>query len=257
MTKRGRDLFELLELRQRGGQPRKRPSSSRGSDFADRARQWVDGAAATFDRLRSRKAKPSQRKKKADKPQRQRKQRPSKESQPAMVSIPGLWLAAMLLVALGSGFLVGRGTASAASIEGQEELRAGVPRTELKEPSLLEDRTSRVGSSDLGLQKDVETLSPFFYVVLNYPESEGNKATQLAEYLRTHGLDTARIRTFPSSTSGLPLWVVVVYVADREDQDGYRERLLSVPPPQFERRLAPRLRQRLTLRTLEPLEQGE
>lgn len=250
MRKRGRDLFELLELRQRGTPPRPRQSSSSGAEFATRAKAWFEGAVAS---VRSRRPGQSKRKGKAKtKPRQQKKKADS--APPGTLPISGMWLAVMLLVALGAGFMLGRGTQLAAWSGGQETLRTSAPTPQPQQPGLLAELTSRRGSTDIGLQDDVETLSPYFYVVLNYPKSKGDRATQLAQHLRQNGLERARIRLFPRGTDGQPLWSVVVYVpeqAKQAERESVVDLIRNVPPPAFEPQFAPRLRQRFKLIRLE------
>lgn len=250
MRKRGRDLFELLELRQRGTPPRKRQSSSRGSEFATRTKAWVEGAVASLRRRMPGQSKPKGKAK--AKPRQQKKK--AGGAPPGTLPISGMWLAVMLLVALVAGFMLGRGTQLISSSGGQETLRTSVPIPQPQQPGLLAERTSRRGSTDIGLENDVETLSPYFYVVLNYPKSKGDRATQLAQHLRQHGLEKARIRYFPRGTDGQPLWSVVVYVpeqAKQAERESVVDLIRSVPPPTFEPQFASRLRQGFKLIRLE------
>ena len=257
MTKRGRDLFELLELRKHGTPARPQKSAPRAPEFVRRAGSWFDGLVASLGRRLpgggKRKPVTQLKTKSKPKPKPKAKKAKQKKAPAATIQISVPWLAAMLVVAVGAGFMLGRGSDLAAWTDRQEQLRVSAPKPELREPRLLGERSARQGSTDLGLQADVETLSPYFYVVLNYPESEGDRATQLAEHLRGHGLEQARIRYFPKGSDGRPLWSVVVYVpeqASQAEREGVVELLRTVPAPAFERQLSPRQSQPFKLMRL-------
>jgi hypothetical protein len=209
LSKRGRDLFELLALRQ-GGAPPRRARRSRSNDFEPGPRQpgWL---ARLWTGLGGR---------------RRGKAKASKRAPPALVSLPGTWLVALLCVALGGGFALGRGTAAAA---GSDDLRAEAP-TKMRVPGRL---VPRAGPSDLDLHQEVETLSPYYLIVLNYPDAQRDAASELAEYLRAHDLKTARLRS-EEFKNGDPAWSVVVYLESPAEKDGVVDRIRNVPLPAFD-----------------------
>lgn len=224
MTKRGRDLFELLEMRLDGGaSPRSRRQKKRPSERRQlRIGAWLSSLLRSRGRQRS-----------ASKPRR----RKSAERTRLPLSVSGTWLAVLLLLALGGGFLLGRMTAGVA---GPDELRTS-KKVEKLEPGPL---PAGRGSSDLGLQEEVATLSGHLLLVWKYPGDQRDQASALGEHLRAYGIDTARLRLATSTKTSENLWAVVVYVLDKDAADDYIERIKAVPPPAsdetgwFARRLA-------------------
>ena len=104
------------------------------------------------------------------------------------------------------------------------------------------------------MQDEVKTLSQTFFAVLAYPVPDPKRtnelrqrASQLAYYLRQHGLETARIQGMDGVNGGPPSWAVLVYVPDRAQQETYLERLKAVEPPVFEPAFADRLKQEINL----------
>ena len=227
MSKRGRDLFELLEMRQSGGSSsrgRKRKRRPRDTERGRRAGAWFSALVGSLGSGAGGKPGKSTKSRKTARPSKSGKRKEPK-SGPAPLSIPGTWLVALLLLALGGGFLLGRTTAGA---KGSDELRTGNKTAKLM-PGRL---TPKGGSSDLGLQNEVETLSQYCYLMLVYRDSQRAQASQMAEYLRDHGLETARIRPGSNKKTGSPIWVVVVYVLDKDRS--YVDEIKAVPPPAFD-----------------------
>ena len=225
LARRGRDLFELLEARRaitgtKPGKKRRRRSSSSG--WADRFRVVLSAILALGER------------------------RPRRRISGGMrhpgIKLSGAWLTAMLVMALGLGFLLGRGMSGVQAAE-QKLVLPATNGPAAERPGLLPGMdTPRNSAPDLSLQKEVETLSKYFYVVLPYPDSERDRASQLAYYLRQHGFeDYARIKLFPSSREGFFLWAVLVYVPDPAQGPGLVQQLKTVPPPDFEPRFAQRV----------------
>ena len=96
-------------------------------------------------------------------------------------------------------------------------------------------------------QEEVKTLSKYFFVLLQFPGSERDRASRLARFLRDQGLETARIHNFTAEKTRQSLWVVLVYVPQKTKESAKREapavleRLKAVSPPTFEPSFAKRL----------------
>lgn len=158
----------------------------------------------------------------------------------AGVRVSGLALAAMVIGALGLGFLLGRGTSNAQAAGGLKAPSGA--ETGMQRPRLLPNVENPTKSApDLNLQNEAETLSKYFHVVLPYRYNERERASRLAHYLRQNGLDSARIKLFPSKTEGDFMWVTLVYVPEVAQGPEFLQRLQAVPPPDFDPRFAQRV----------------
>jgi hypothetical protein len=197
MVKRTKDLFRLLEERERAGrQDRASSNGERGAAaMGNRVAQWAQDA---WQRVAP-----------GDAPR-----RPGR----AGMRMSGVGIAATILASLGVGLLVGR----------------AMPRTpattELQARSPAPQRPGPVGApADAGRDdKDAERLSSFFYPVLRFDVSERQRAAAAAAYLRANGVETARIHEF--KVQGQPKWVVVAYAASVEDGSAVLARLRAVAP---------------------------
>ena len=89
-------------------------------------------------------------------------------------------------------------------------------------------------SSDAGIRNEQDALSKTFLVVLTYPEDGQERARQLARHLFEHGLETARIRLFNGKDEGPRRWATLVYVPDPARTQVFRDKLKTVPTPDFE-----------------------
>ena len=97
--------------------------------------------------------------------------------------------------------------------------------------------TERAGVA-LEIRNDEDALSKTFFVVLTYAETEQERARQLARYLFEQGLESARIRLCEGKEEGQFRWATLVYVPDPARAQIFRDKLKTVPPPEFEPRFA-------------------
>ncbi|MEZ5962679.1 MAG: hypothetical protein R3F56_02420 [Planctomycetota bacterium] len=217
MSKRSKDLFHLLEQREREVREVGETSSSRRppartpGTVADRLRQWL--GTATPPQGRGRRAPAS-----------------------APPAVPyGLVLAAVALLCLGTGFALGRflprgpdaATLNAQNTNAQntnarndERLRPGPVAPASQNPA-----TGPVGD-ELSAEKEEEVLSNRFYYLLSSPAR--SEAAQVASYLRAHGVGTARIRKFDEKGG---VWTVFAYANEESPGPRLYEAIKAVPPP--------------------------
>ncbi len=194
MARKGKNLFELLQMRATGGVPSPGPRAIPGAgEVVAVLRERFDG---WWRRLSGR----------------------DRARGPARLS--AIWVAAGAFGCLGAGFVFGRVTGSG-SAEGDLRTR---PRAEspAEFPDLPVTPAAAAGwrPPDLTQDKEVETLSSFFFVVQAYPDSARARghASRVAYHLRQHGVESARIQSW-ERTDKTRVWLVLVYVCEaREDR---------------------------------------
>lgn len=242
MGRRGSDLFELLEARTRG---------SGGAPRESRSKHQSAGA------LRSAAAKLGEILQREGQPKRKRKGwfTRGKRGPSRAWTMSGSWAGILALACLAVGFLLGRGTGNA---QAAGSLDTKAPATqEAQKPQAPEHLPSLdavvKGAPDLSIQEEIKELSDTFFLVVAYPVPEPKRlyavrqrASELAHYLRQHGIDTARIKIMEPAGGG-SAWAVLVYVPDRTQQQTYLDRLLAVTPPSFEPAFAERLKEQINL----------
>ena len=151
--------------------------------------------------------------------------------------IAGHWFALIVVSSAAVGFVLGRGMSPAQAgpdLNMKEETGGGAP----VEQGWLPGGRPAAAPPDMDIHKEVEPLSKYFAPVLLYPDTERERASRLAYYLRSNGIDSARIRLLESTRKGRWLWATVVYVPDLTQWDDHRTRLRAVPPPEFEPQFA-------------------
>lgn len=218
MSKRGKDLFYLLEQRERGGhadEPEARPRSAPGargrSSLGTRVRHWFAGAGAG-----------------------NKSGRAPAVAHPAAAPY-GLVLAAVALVSLGVGFALGRflpqaqaASDLAARGEGSAPRRPGPidgPGEHAKEAA----KPWPGPGAGIAAEKEEEILSNRFYRLLQFESAQRAQAVQAASHLLAHGVDTARIRKFNSQANGRELWLVVAYAVAPATAASLLAKLKAVP----------------------------
>jgi hypothetical protein len=230
MVRKGKDLFVMLAERQKtraqaaSGRAKREPESrskskpakskpaksksSAGKDSSEAGGigstlgRWMHGAVRTL-RGGEREAPP----------QRPRT-RPGKSSPgrpvPRCLLLPGWMLAAMLIVALGSGFGLGQITFGAKAEEGLNRAtqNAEAPARFLQpgQPGYLDDEAAQ------------ERLAKFVYVIGSFAPEEKVRATRLAQELRARGLHQTRVMSFQRDGS-IFSWATLCYVASYSDKD--------------------------------------
>jgi hypothetical protein len=220
MARKGRDLFELLQVRARGDQPPPRRAARDPADALRAAGDWLRGLLP-----QSRGRSPA------------RRRRAGRGGVPA--APPALRWAALALGCAGAGFALGRWTADPADAAEPVDLRS---RIGADSPQEFPPRPGP-SAGDLSAQEEVKTLSQFFLPVLHYPDSERTRASRLAHHLRQHNVTEARIKHWPSTTPGVSVWAVFAYVVAPTDAAAVGaapellQRLKAVPIPDFEPRL--------------------
>lgn len=215
MARKGKDLFELLQVRQRmlehGGAPRGRVRRTASPLAAATGwlRQAVEDVGERLGRGLGRRRHKGGR------------------------GFSGLALLAVVLASFTAGILVGKLLVAGGAPErdlraaGRPATHAGVDRPQwLPPPSSFEP-------PDLSREKEVETLSDYLYLVLDFPAAERARASRLAYHLRRHGLETARIHLFPTREEGVHRWATIVFVPEWSRREEVLARLKAVPAPDF------------------------
>ena len=162
--------------------------------------------------------------------------RPARPSPP--VQIPVVGLAAIVVCALGLGFVLGRafgGRPDPARGAQDRELRVLAGKQGLEAGWLVDD-PSEVPQ---GQEMQAQVMAKWYLPVLIYEAHLKHDALRLAEYLQEHQIKTARILYFesikaPGEAVGKPCWGTVVYVASKNQGARYLDELRKVPPPVFE-----------------------
>lgn len=209
MSKRSKDLFHLLEQREKevrsdGEAPVARRQPARApAPLVERVRHWLGTAPATG-----------------------RGSRRNVAGTPPAAPY-GLVLAAVALLCLGAGFMLGRflprGVASATlDARGDEPRRPGpVPQ-----PSASE--TAQPDPGELPAERVEEILSNrFFWVLKPLTFSARQESARLAAHLRSSGVDTARIRPFNDGPS--VVWMVCAYETEQVTAATLLAKLAAVP----------------------------
>ncbi len=251
MAKKGKDLFELLRARQGrsvGRSPRPAPRQkappSLLSQIAETMRNWGWRALEAMKLTKKAGGKVARSrptgKSQTGKNRQTGKDRKGVREVSASPVVSGLQLtrmglAAIVLVCLGAGFLAGSWLAPTDAAGSGEGLM-------VRRPSL--------GSWVLTpeeRQEEVKTLSKYFFVLLQFPGSERDRASRLARFLRNQGIETARIHNFTVEKTRQSRWVVLVYVPQQTKDSAEREapavleKLKAVSLPTFEPGFAKRL----------------
>ncbi len=233
MAKKGKDLFELLQARAKGGlpAPKKAPPPQLPSvveQVGQRLKVWFGGGAAGAAE--------------GGKARRGRGAKAGSRAAPA-AGLSGVGLAGVVLTALVLGFGLGRWTAG--TTPPTEELRSSAPQP--RTPQGFPEAPP----GPLSTAEETATLSNFFYPVLGYRQAE--QASKLVGHLRQNGCPTARYRHVERNEGSF--WLVLVYVqaedaaAANEAAPHYLERLRTVPVPDFEPKLTTAI-ENTTLRQL-------
>ncbi len=212
MSKRGKDLFYLLEQRESGTrrsealgateapEATSRPAAAgtRGSLTAT-VRQWFGGVGG--------------------RPARKRGARPEPGTAPF-----GLIVAAVGLLALGVGFTLGRFLPRA---ETTPDLASrGTEGAAPRRPGPLDADKPAPGA--IAAEKEEEILSNLFFDLLRFSAPQRAEAAQAATFLRANGVDTARIRKLPTK-SKVDVWVVLTYAPTRPAASEVLTKLRAVP----------------------------
>ena len=234
MSKRGKDLFYLLEQREQGGrseepQVRTRPARPTTSGLGASLRQWFGARMGAASPTRSGKRKAA-------------------ESAPTAPF--GLIIAAVALLALGVGFALGR-FLPRAEVSPQLVTRPeGAPRR----PGPVQDqqvvKPGELAPGQLANEKEEESLSKRWFRLLTYSASQRATAAQAAAYLRGNGVDTARIFNGKVAADGRAVWAVVAYAVAPDTTATLLAKLKAVPSSDKWSGLNPRL-DGLTARDLE------
>jgi hypothetical protein len=240
VSKRSKDLFHLLEQRElevgsSGSAPPVRRRQTRGpTSIAERLRQWLGTAPPPASGRGQGAARPA----------------------PAPV---GLVLAAVALVSLGAGFLLGRflpSSAAAATLtvgQGADPLRPGPIEGEGADAGARRP-APRPGAGELSAEKEEETLSTHFFRLLTFSVDQRAEAAQAATYLRASGVDSVRIRKFETTAvDKREVWVVLAYVTSREAAADVLAKLQTVPATRTWPSLAPAIA-KLTVTDLKRIE---
>ncbi|MEM7204265.1 MAG: hypothetical protein AAF628_28660 [Planctomycetota bacterium] len=219
MARKGRDLFELLQLRARGGVPEPRASVSSGADLLGDLRAQVSDWFSSSFRPRSKRSRGGRGRKRASR------------SRSSSAGFGSALLAGLAFACLAVGFLLGRLTAG------------GDPRNELRMPAATPPtvfpQSPTSGPGGLRPDQEVATLSSFFFILEVYPQPQRAKASQLAAWLRQNGVEEARIRSHSTKT-GKDVWIVLVYVIEEATEEALSgaetvlEQLRALPAPPFE-----------------------
>lgn len=214
MIKRKKDLFHVLEQREHevrtgvaeSSAPRKqatRQGSKSPGSVADRLRNWV---GAVQGQTRGRRAGAS-------------------ASAPAVAPY-GLILAALALVCLGTGFVLGRflprtGESATLAARGEDPRRPGPVAP-------AAPATSSPAAGELPAEKEEEILSNLWFQTLLFPAPQRAEAAQVATFLRASGVETARLRKFQTK-SKRDVWVVLAYALSHQTAPTVLAQLEAVP----------------------------
>lgn len=215
MAKKGRDLFELLEQRQRGDSPRKPRAKGAGlaepvARLGSRLLNLLPGRPPSLEIL---------------------SRRDSKSPRGGGISAT---LAALMVVAAAAG---GYWWGSAGS---GVEASTGNPGPQAQMPGVLPGLDPRErAAGPLEIRNDADGPSDFFFAVLTYAADERERAKSLASYLNDYGLEFARIKLLDTRSG--PRWATLVYVPTPADAAVVRGKLKAVPPPDFEPDFAERI----------------
>lgn len=142
-----------------------------------------------------------------------------RETQAAEATMPtGMVMAAVALLCLGIGFSLGR------FLPGRQEVDLNRPEaTGPRRPGPID-----AGKGALPAEKETEQLSTVAFELLRFYPSQRSEAARAAEYLRAHGVDTARIQR--SSTKAVAnIWVVFAYVPSPDQAEAVLAKLKAVP----------------------------
>ena len=228
MSKRGKDLFYLLEQREQGVRSeepevrtRSTPARSSGSLGAS-VRQWFAGGGARPARGRA----------------------ASGSGSPAPF---GLIVSAVALLALGVGFALGRFLPKAPAAP---ELAARTESTAPRRPGPVEAQKPALG--ELTAEKEEESLSNRWFRLLQFDAPQRADAAPAATFLRANGVETARIRKFPLRADKREAWFVMAYVVAPETPQTLLAKLKAVPASRI-----PDLSRRLGKLSIDDLERPE
>jgi hypothetical protein len=128
-------------------------------------------------------------------------------------------MAAVALLCLGLGFSLGRFLPRAAA--------ADLSRPEVPGPRRPGPIEAPKGA--LSAEKETEELSTLAFALLRFPASQRDEAGRAAEYLRAHGVESARIRLLVTEKTKRELWVVLAYTPSREAAESVLAELRKVP----------------------------
>lgn len=166
---------------------------------------------------------------------------------PRGLLVPGWFVILLLLMGVSAGFVAGRWSSDRPG----DPLNVKIPKKSGMVPVSFPDGRRDAEPQDprnepgyLPLQKQEERLSINFFLMLDYPAPQRDRAEALARYLRGQGLEKTRIRKV-TTKDGSARWLTLCYVDDTADgqystahaKDCFA-RLKRVPPPKFEPRLA-------------------
>ncbi len=248
MARKGKDLFVLLGERLNPASQGSNQGGGQGNSQGRSRRQeggvggWlrslfraVSGPAPTGVRTGARPAK--------SRPGTGRKNTPRV---PRSLLVPGWFVILLLLLGVTAGFVAGRWSADRHG----DALSARLPKKQGVLPGGFPDGGSRdeveprLQAGYLPPEKQEEQVATHFFVTLDYPPSQRERAEALARYLRGQGLESTRIRKLQYA-DGSFRWFTLCYVRDAAEgkwsvahaKECYAQ-LKRLPPPKFEPRLA-------------------
>jgi hypothetical protein len=194
MARKSNDLYSLLQSR-RGGSRR---STSGGGILG-----WLTGLLGSLSVRRSR-----------------------ADLGPVRgVTLSGPTLAALAFASLGTGYLLGDAFPMGPKDGGEAALRVAA-RNEGTRPGPIGGQG--MDAFRLSPEAEVEPLSSQAYFLAVFAEDQRPKASDLALYLRSRGIDTARPYRF--ARGGRHFWVTLAYFDGAPAGDELRRKLLQVPP---------------------------
>lgn len=197
MARRVKDLFAVLAERQgERERPREVQSPNRKPNPGESIGRWFRNTVKSL--------RPQAEATPAPAPSRRRRSTPPVTVDSGGLSMPGWLLAAMLVAALGCGFLVGRFVRPNADTERLAAKKSGVA----EKPSVFRGPGA---AGFLDAAAETAEVHKLYFVVKVFPPKERAAASELAQGLRARGLHTTRIKPLYKDGS-LFCWATLCYV---------------------------------------------